>query len=38
MRLAAIMPTISAPPADEITYRCETCKIEMKRVTRPLGN
>jgi hypothetical protein len=33
MRLSTIMPAPSAPTADEITYRCEGCRIELKRVT-----
>jgi len=35
MRLAAIMPVESSPNADEMTYRCDTCDCEFKRVTRP---
>jgi hypothetical protein len=30
------MPTISAPAADKITFRCDMCQIEMKRVTKSL--
>jgi hypothetical protein len=32
MRLLAIAPSGSAPGADEISYRCEVCSIEMKHV------
>jgi hypothetical protein len=33
MRLLAITPSLSAPTADEIVYRCEVCSIDMKHVT-----
>jgi DNA-directed RNA polymerase subunit RPC12/RpoP len=37
MRLVAIMPTPKTVPtqADEITYRCDKCKVELKRLSKP---
>jgi hypothetical protein len=34
MRLAAVMPADSSPMADEMTYRCDACNCNLKRVTR----
>lgn len=36
MRLVAIMPTPKTVPsqADEITYRCDKCKVELKRLSK----
>ena len=31
MRLSMIMPAPSSPREDEITYRCDACKIDLKR-------
>jgi len=35
MRIATILPT-PARSADEITYRCDPCRIEHKRITKPI--
>jgi hypothetical protein len=35
MRIATILPT-PARSADEITYRCDGCRVEDKRIMRPL--
>jgi hypothetical protein len=34
MRLAAVMPAASSEKADEITYRCDACNCDLKRVRR----
>jgi hypothetical protein len=33
MRLAAVMPADSSERADEMTYRCDVCNCDLKRVT-----
>jgi DNA-directed RNA polymerase subunit RPC12/RpoP len=39
MRLVAIMPTPTTVPsqADETTYRCDKCQVELKRLSKPLS-
>jgi hypothetical protein len=39
MRLVAIMPSPTTVPsqADEITYRCDKCQVELKRLNKPLS-
>jgi hypothetical protein len=34
MRLAAVMPADSPEKGDVITYRCDACNCDLKRVTR----
>jgi hypothetical protein len=34
MRLAAVLPVDSSAKADEMTYRCDACNCDLKRVTR----
>jgi hypothetical protein len=34
MRLAAVMPADSSAKVDEMTYRCDACNCDLKRVTR----
>jgi hypothetical protein len=34
MKLTFIIPATATPTADEITYRCEGCQIEMRRVMK----
>jgi hypothetical protein len=34
MRLAAVMPADSSARADEMTYRCDACNCDLKRITR----
>jgi hypothetical protein len=38
MRLVSLMPmpTPKVQGADEIAYRCDRCKVELKRVTKRL--
>ena len=37
MRLVAIMPMPTTVPsqADETTYRCDLCQVELKRLSKP---
>jgi hypothetical protein len=34
MRLVAVMPSPSK--VDEITYRCNMCRVELKRLSKPI--
>ena len=34
MRLLSLTPTSKGKIADELAYRCEACKIELKRMTK----
>ena len=36
MRLSAVTPLQSPRSAEEITYRCEACGIEQKKIIKPL--
>ena len=36
MRLLSIVPIQTEDRADEIRYRCGTCNVEHRQVTRPL--
>jgi ssDNA-binding Zn-finger/Zn-ribbon topoisomerase 1 len=35
MRLAAIIPVGTPPKSEEMTYRCDTCDCDLKRVSGP---
>jgi hypothetical protein len=36
MRLSAVTPLQSPRSAEEVTYRCEACGIEQKKIIKPL--
>jgi hypothetical protein len=35
MRLAAIFPTGGVSSADEVTYRCDPCRVDLRRTAKP---
>jgi hypothetical protein len=36
MRLIAVLPAPTERRADEVHYRCELCKVDLKRITKRL--